>query len=515
MSNEKQESILILDFGSQFTQLIARRVRELNIYCEIHPYNHIDKAMKEMPNIKGIILSGSPFSVHDKDAPSVNLDNIRGKLPILGVCYGAQLMAHLWGGKVGRSNSREYGRAHLKLVQQNELVAGMSQQTQVWMSHGDSILQLPEKAKLVASTEDVEAAAFSFNGEHVYGIQFHPEVYHTTEGTKLLKNFVVDICGCKQNWTASSFIDTTINELKEKIGNDKVVLGLSGGVDSSVAAVLLHKAIGKNLYCIFVDNGLLRKDEFESVLESYKHMGLNVKGVDAKQNFYKELAGIEDPEKKRKTIGRVFIEVFDKEANQIQDVKWLAQGTIYPDVIESVSIKGPSMTIKSHHNVGGLPDYMKLKIVEPLRSLFKDEVRRVGKALNIDDNILGRHPFPGPGLAIRILGDITADKVKLLQEADAIFISNLKSAGLYDKVWQAGTILLPVHSVGVMGDERTYEKVVALRAVTSTDGMTADWCHLPYEVLGKISNEIINKVKGINRVVYDISSKPPATIEWE
>lgn len=515
MSNEKQESILILDFGSQFTQLIARRVRELNIYCEIHPYNHIEKAMKEMPNIKGIILSGSPFSVHDKDAPSVNLDNIRGKLPILGVCYGAQLMAHLWGGKVGRSNSREYGRAHLKLVQQNELVAGMSQQTQVWMSHGDSILQLPEKAKLVASTEDVEAAAFSFNGEHVYGIQFHPEVYHTTEGTKLLKNFVVDICGCKQNWTASSFIETTINELKEKIGNDKVVLGLSGGVDSSVAAVLLHKAIGKNLYCIFVDNGLLRKDEFESVLESYKHMGLNVKGVDAKQNFYKELAGIEDPEKKRKTIGRVFIEVFDKEANQIQDVKWLAQGTIYPDVIESVSIKGPSMTIKSHHNVGGLPDYMKLKIVEPLRSLFKDEVRRVGKALNIDDNILGRHPFPGPGLAIRILGDITADKVKLLQEADAIFISNLKSAGLYDKVWQAGTILLPVHSVGVMGDERTYEKVVALRAVTSTDGMTADWCHLPYEVLGKISNEIINKVKGINRVVYDISSKPPATIEWE
>ncbi|HSY77177.1 MAG TPA: glutamine-hydrolyzing GMP synthase, partial [Bacteroidia bacterium] len=427
-----------------------------------------------------------------------------------------QLMAFQWGGKVGKSSSREYGRAHLKLVDaQNELVSGLSAQSQVWMSHGDSILELPKSAKLVASTEDVEAAAFSFNGEKVYAIQFHPEVYHTTEGAKLLKNFVVGICGCKQDWTPDSFIETTVSGLKEKIGNDKVVLGLSGGVDSSVAAVLLNKAIGKNLYCIFVDNGLLRKDEFTSVLESYKHMGLNVKGVDAKNDFYSALAGIEDPEKKRKAIGRVFIEVFDKEAHRIEDVKWLAQGTIYPDVIESVSIKGPSMTIKSHHNVGGLPDYMKLKIVEPLRSLFKDEVRKVGKALNIDDNILGRHPFPGPGLAIRILGDITADKVKLLQDADAIFISNLKSAGLYDKVWQAGTILLPVRSVGVMGDERTYENVVALRAVTSTDGMTADWCHLPYDVLGKISNEIINKVKGINRVVYDISSKPPATIEWE
>lgn len=511
-----QESILILDFGSQFTQLIARRVRELNVYCEIHPYNHVEQALKSIPNIKGVILSGSPFSVHDKDAPSVKLNDIRGKLPLLGVCYGAQLMAYQWGGKVGRSGSREYGRAHLTLVApQNELVTGLSAQTQVWMSHGDSILQLPEGAKLTASTEDVEAAAFSFNGERAYGIQFHPEVYHTTEGAKLLKNFVVNICGCKQDWTPVSFIDTTVKELKEKLGNDKVVLGLSGGVDSSVAAVLLNKAIGKNLYCIFVDNGLLRKNEFESVLESYKHMGLNVKGVDAKQNFYTALAGIEDPEKKRKAIGRVFIEVFDQEAHHVQDVKWLAQGTIYPDVIESVSVKGPSMTIKSHHNVGGLPDYMKLKIVEPLRSLFKDEVRKVGKALNIDDNILGRHPFPGPGLAIRILGDITAEKVKLLQEADAIFIENLKSAGLYDKVWQAGTILLPVRSVGVMGDERTYENVVALRAVSSTDGMTADWCHLPYEVLGKISNEIINKVRGINRVVYDISSKPPATIEWE
>jgi GMP synthase (glutamine-hydrolysing) len=516
MSQTKQESILIFDFGSQFTQLIARRVRELNVYCEIHPYNHFEQAMKAMSNIKGIILSGSPFSVHDKDAPAVKLDDIRGKFPLLGVCYGAQLMAFQWGGKVGKSSSREYGRAHLKLVDaQNELVSGLSAQSQVWMSHGDSILELPKSAKLVASTEDVEAAAFSFNGEKVYAIQFHPEVYHTTEGAKLLKNFVVGICGCKQDWTPDSFIETTVSGLKEKIGNDKVVLGLSGGVDSSVAAVLLNKAIGKNLYCIFVDNGLLRKDEFTSVLESYKHMGLNVKGVDAKNDFYSALAGIEDPEKKRKAIGRVFIEVFDKEAHRIEDVKWLAQGTIYPDVIESVSIKGPSMTIKSHHNVGGLPDYMKLKIVEPLRSLFKDEVRKVGKALNIDDNILGRHPFPGPGLAIRILGDITADKVKLLQDADAIFISNLKSAGLYDKVWQAGTILLPVRSVGVMGDERTYENVVALRAVTSTDGMTADWCHLPYDVLGKISNEIINKVKGINRVVYDISSKPPATIEWE
>ncbi|MGP8216822.1 MAG: glutamine-hydrolyzing GMP synthase [Bacteroidia bacterium] len=511
-----QESILILDFGSQYTQLIARRVRELNVYCEIHPYNHYEQAIRALPGVKGVILSGSPFSVHDKDAPVIKLNDIRGKLPLLGVCYGAQLMAYLWGGKVGKSSSREYGRAHLKLVaKQNELVSGLSPKTQVWMSHADTILELPEHAKLVASTEDVESAAFSFNGEKVYGIQFHPEVYHTTEGAKLLKNFVVNICGCKQDWTPSSFIESTVKELKEKIGNDKVVLGLSGGVDSSVAAVLLNKAIGKNLYCIFVDNGLLRKNEFNSVLESYKHLGLNVKGVDAKNEFYKALSGIEDPEKKRKTIGRVFIEVFDKEAHRIKEVKWLAQGTIYPDVIESVSVKGPSMTIKSHHNVGGLPDYMKLKIVEPLRSLFKDEVRKVGKALNIDDTILGRHPFPGPGLAIRILGDITAEKVRLLQEADAVFISNLKSAGLYDKVWQAGAILLPVRSVGVMGDERTYENVVALRAVTSTDGMTADWCHLPYEVLGKISNEIINKVKGINRVVYDISSKPPATIEWE
>lgn len=510
------DSILILDFGSQYTQLIARRVRELNVYCEIHPYNHAEEALKNMGNVKGVILSGSPFSVHDKDAPSPDINSFRGKFPVLGVCYGAQLMAFKWGGKVGKSSTREYGRAHLKvLADNNELLKGISAKSQVWMSHGDTILQLPEKAKLIASTEDVEAAAFSFNGEKVYGIQFHPEVYHTTEGTQLLKNFVVDICHCAQTWTPASFIESTVNELKEKLGSDKVVLGLSGGVDSSVAAVLLNKAIGKNLYCIFVDNGLLRKNEYDSVLDSYRHMGLNVKGVDAKNEFYSALAGVEDPEKKRKAIGRVFIEVFDKEAHLIKDVKWLAQGTIYPDVIESVSVKGPSQTIKSHHNVGGLPEYMKLKVVEPLRSLFKDEVRRVGKALNIDDNILGRHPFPGPGLAIRILGDVTAEKVKLLQEADAIFIDNLKSSGLYDTVWQAATILLPVRSVGVMGDERTYENVVALRAVTSTDGMTADWCHLPYDVLGKISNEIINKVKGINRVVYDISSKPPATIEWE
>jgi GMP synthase (glutamine-hydrolysing) len=510
-----QDSILILDFGSQYTQLIARRVRELSVYCEIHPFNHYEKALKEMGNIKGIILSGSPFSVHDKNAPTPDLDKLRGKLPILGVCYGAQLMAKEWGGKVGKSSTREYGRAHLKVLAKNELLEGLSEKSQVWMSHADTILQLPKKAQLIASTEDVEAAAFSFNGEKIYGIQFHPEVYHTTEGAKLLKNFVVNICKCAQSWTPASFIESTVSELKKKIGKDKVVLGLSGGVDSSVAAVLLNKAIGKNLYCIFVDNGLLRKNEFDSVLDSYRHMGLNVKGVNAKKDFYKALAGIDDPEKKRKAIGRVFIEVFDKQAKKIKGVKWLAQGTIYPDVIESVSVKGPSMTIKSHHNVGGLPEKMKLKIVEPLRSLFKDEVRKVGKALKIDNNILGRHPFPGPGLAIRILGDITPEKVRLLQDADAVFIDNLKSSGLYDKVWQAGTILLPVRSVGVMGDERTYENVVALRAVTSTDGMTADWCHLPYEVLGKISNDIINKVKGINRVVYDISSKPPATIEWE
>lgn len=505
--------ILIIDFGSQYTQLIARRIRELNVYCEIHPYNHLPEIHS---GIKGVILSGSPFSVKNPDAPRPDLNQFRNKVPLLGVCYGAQLLADVSGGEVMRSETREYGRAHLDFVNdKHTLLSGVSQNSQVWMSHGDTIKVIPDNFEIIASTHDVKVAAYHVKDENTYGIQFHPEVYHSTEGTKILKNFVVDICGCKQDWTPASFIETTVNDLKQKIGNDKVVLGLSGGVDSSVAAMLLHKAIGKNLYCIFVDNGLLRKNEFEGVLHSYQDMGLNVKGVNAKNRFYKELSGKTDPEEKRKIIGRVFIEVFDEEAHLIEDVKWLAQGTIYPDVIESVSVKGPSATIKSHHNVGGLPDFMKLQVVEPLRLLFKDEVRRVGKALQIPDTILNRHPFPGPGLAIRILGDITAEKVALLQEVDYIFIEGLKKAELYNQVWQAGAILLPVQSVGVMGDERTYEKAVALRAVTSTDGMTADWCHLPYEFLGKISNEIINKVRGVNRVVYDISSKPPATIEWE
>jgi GMP synthase (glutamine-hydrolysing) len=434
----------------------------------------------------------------------------------LGVCYGAQYLAHFFGGEVAQSNTREYGRANLSFVNNNdELFKSISHNSQVWMSHADSIKAIPNNYEIIASTHDVKVAGYKVKEEKTWAIQFHPEVYHSTEGHQLLKNFVYNICGCSGNWTSESFIDTTVAELKKKLGNDKVILGLSGGVDSSVAAVLLHKAIGKNLYCIFVDNGLLRKNEFDSVLESYKHMGLNVKGVDAKKRFYDALAGLTDPEKKRKAIGKVFVDVFDDESKLVKDAKWLGQGTIYPDVIESISVKGPSATIKSHHNVGGLPDYMKLQVVEPLRSLFKDEVRRVGKALHIDDNILGRHPFPGPGLAIRILGDITEDKVKILQEVDAIYIDGLKANGLYDKVWQAGAILLPIQSVGVMGDERTYEKVVALRAVSSTDGMTADWCHLPYEFLAKVSSDIINKVKGVNRVVYDISSKPPATIEWE
>ena len=508
-----QEKILILDFGSQYTQLIGRRVRELNIYCEIHPYNHypvIDET------VKGVILSGSPFSVRDENAPKPDLSSIKGKLPLLGVCYGAQYLAHYFGGEVLPSNSREYGRANLGYIdQENELFQHLTLNTQVWMSHGDTIDRLPENYKIIASTGDVKNAAYKIEGESTYAIQFHPEVYHTTEGSQLLKNFAVDICGCKQDWTPASFIETTVAQLKEKLGNDKVVLGLSGGVDSTVAGVLLHKAIGKNLSCIFVDNGLLRKNEFEGVLDSYQHMGLNVIGVDARQKFWTDLAGITDPEQKRKVIGRDFIEVFDEEAHKLQDVKWLAQGTIYPDVIESVSVNGPSATIKSHHNVGGLPDKMKLKVVEPLNLLFKDEVRRVGKALGIKDELLGRHPFPGPGLGIRILSDVTAEKVRVLQEADYIFINGLKEWGLYDNVWQAGVMLLPVQSVGVMGDERTYENVVALRAVMSTDGMTADWVHLPYEFLAKMSNEIINKVRGINRVVYDISSKPPATIEWE
>jgi len=508
----EHNSILILDFGSQYTQLIARRVRELNVYCEIHPFNHLPENIQ---HFRGVILSGSPASVREAQPLHPNLSEIKGKKPLLGVCYGAQYLAHFFGGEVAASNTREYGRANLSNVNDNILFEGIEAGSQVWMSHGDTIKSIPSNYKIIASTHDVEIAAYKIESENTYAIQFHPEVYHSTDGLQLLKNFVVNICGCQQDWTPNSFIDETIENLKIKLGNDKVVLGLSGGVDSSVAAVLIHKAIGKNLYCIFVDNGLLRKNEYASVLDSYKHIGLNVIGVNASSKFYEAMAGESDPEKKRKIIGRVFIETFDEEAQKLKDVKWLGQGTIYPDVIESVSVKGPSATIKSHHNVGGLPEKMKLKIVEPLNTLFKDEVRRVGRALNIDENILNRHPFPGPGLGIRILGDITAEKVRLLQEVDHIFIEGLKNNGLYNQVWQAGAILLPVKSVGVMGDERTYENAVALRAVTSTDGMTADWCHLPYEFLAKISNEIINKVKGVNRVVYDISSKPPATIEWE
>ena len=508
-----QEQILILDFGSQYTQLIARRLRELNVYCEIHPYNKIPDLT---PSIKGVILSGSPHSVREENPPQPDLSAIKGKLPLLGVCYGAQYLAHFFGGEVGKSNSREYGRAHLEIKDEKHILFNdVPTDSQVWMSHGDTILRLPANCSITASTHDVKVAAYKVEGEETHCIQFHPEVFHSTHGLKMLSNFVYKVCGCKGDWTPASFIETTIADLKQQIGTDKVILGLSGGVDSSVAAMLLHKAIGTQLHCIFVDNGLLRKNEFESVLDSYQHMGLNVKGVNSKKRFYDALHGTSDPEKKRKTIGKVFIDVFDEESKQITDAKYLAQGTIYPDVIESVSVKGPSATIKSHHNVGGLPDYMKLKVVEPLRSLFKDEVRRVGRELGLDENILNRHPFPGPGLAIRILGEITEEKVRILQEVDNIFIEGLKSHNLYKEVWQAGAIYLPVQSVGVMGDERTYENAVALRAVTSTDGMTADWCHLPYEFLAKISNEIINKVRGVNRVVYDISSKPPATIEWE
>lgn len=508
-----QNNVLILDFGSQFTQLIARRVRELNIFCEIYPFNN---PPKDISQYKAVILSGSPFSVRSEDAPHPDLSQIRGKLPTLAVCYGAQYIAHFSGGEVAPSDTREYGRAKLSFIEENEVFfEEIHTGSQVWMSHSDSIKKLPENGVKLASTEDVQFAAYKIEGESTYAIQFHPEVYHTTDGKQLLENFLVKIAGVAQSWTPDNFVDMTVAELKEKVGNDKVVLGLSGGVDSTVAAVLLNKAIGDNLYCIFVNNGLLRKNEFESVLKQYEGMGLNVKGVDASNRFLKELEGQSDPELKRKAIGKVFIEVFDDEAHEINDVKWLGQGTIYPDVIESISVNGPSATIKSHHNVGGLPDFMKLKIVEPLRMLFKDEVRRVGASMSINPELLGRHPFPGPGLAIRILGDITAEKVRILQEVDAIFINGLRNAGLYDKVWQAGAILLPVNSVGVMGDERTYEKCVALRAVESTDGMTADWVNLPYEFLQKVSNDIINKVKGVNRVVYDISSKPPATIEWE
>ena len=507
------EKIIILDFGSQYTQLIARKVRELNVYCEIHPFNK-NSAIDD--SVKGVILSGSPSSVRDTNAPFPELTSLKGKMPILGICYGAQYLAQSSGGEVQPSKTREYGRANLSIVDtKNPLLKDMTQGTQVWMSHGDTIMKIPKSFQVIGSTTDVKVGAFQIEGEKTFGIQFHPEVYHTTEGNVLLKNFLVNICGCTQSWTPASFVEATVTDIKNKVGDDLVILGLSGGVDSSVASLLLHTAVGKNLTCIFVDNGLLRKNEFESVLSSYKDMGLNVVGVDAKNKFLSELKGISDPEKKRKTIGRCFIEVFEAEARKIKDVKWLAQGTIYPDVIESVSVNGPSATIKSHHNVGGLPEKMNLKVIEPLRLLFKDEVRRVGRTLHLPPQFLNRHPFPGPGLAIRIISDVTPEKIAILQEVDNIFIEGLKSANLYNSVWQAAAILLPIQSVGVMGDERTYENVVALRAVTSTDGMTADWSHLPYEFLAKVSNEIINKVKGVNRVVYDISSKPPATIEWE
>ncbi|WP_430909063.1 glutamine-hydrolyzing GMP synthase [Maribacter sp. 2-571] len=509
-----QNKVLILDFGSQYTQLIGRRVRELNIFSEIKPYNKVPETLSDY---KAVILSGSPLSVRGDDAAHPDLSNIRGKMPLLGICYGAQYLAHFNGGNVAKSNTREYGRANLSYVKDGSVFfEGIGKGSQVWMSHADTIKELPENTTLLASTDDVEYASYKFENEATYGIQFHPEVYHSTDGKQLLENFLVNIAGMEQTWTPDAFVEKTVAELKEKIGDEKVILGLSGGVDSSVAAVLLHRAIGKNLHCIFVNNGLLRKNEFASVLQQYEGMGLNVKGVDASARFLDDLEGESDPETKRKTIGRVFVEVFDDESQLVDNAQWLAQGTIYPDVIESVSATGgPSATIKSHHNVGGLPDYMKLKVVEPLKMLFKDEVRRVGASLGIDKALLGRHPFPGPGLAIRILGDITREKVAILQEVDHIFIQGLRDWELYDDVWQAGAMLLPVNSVGVMGDERTYEKCVALRAVESTDGMTADWVNLPYEFLQKTSNDIINKVPGVNRVVYDISSKPPATIEWE
>ena len=508
-----QEKILILDFGSQYTQLIARRVRELNVYCEIHPFNHFPKPDK---GVRGVILSGSPWSVRDAKAPFPDLEEIKGRLPLLGVCYGAQHLTHAYGGEVLPSNTREYGRAKLVTTDTSDpLFAGVTPGSQVWMSHGDTIVRVPENYEITGSTEDVSVAAFRIRGEQTWGIQFHPEVYHTIEGSTILGNFVRDICGCPGDWTPESFVEMTVRSLREQIGDDRVVLGLSGGVDSSVAAILLDRAIGDRLTSIFVDNGLLRKNEYESVLDAYRRMGLNVLGVNAAAAFVEGLSGVADPEKKRKIIGRIFIEVFDREAHKVQNVKWLAQGTIYPDVIESVSVNGPSATIKSHHNVGGLPEKMHLKVVEPLRLLFKDEVRRVGRALNMPAEILDRHPFPGPGLAIRIVGEVTPAKLEILRDADEIFISGLRKSGYYNKVWQAAVILLPVQSVGVMGDERTYENAVVLRAVTSTDGMTADWSHLPHEFLAEVSNQIINRVRGVNRVVYDISSKPPSTIEWE
>lgn len=509
------EKILIYDFGSQYTQLIARRLREINVYCEIHPFN---SAIRPDSFTKGVILSGSPCSVNDQAPPQIDVFALFEQVPVLGICYGAQYMAKVAGGQVDKSQHREYGRA--KMLQtgiENALLNGLSYESQVWMSHGDTVGILPDSFDIIAKTESIPVAGFRWNGfaNPVYGIQFHPEVYHSTEGLDLLKNFAIDICGCEADWTPGHFIDETVANLRQTIGDEKVILGLSGGVDSSVAAALLHQAIGENLTCIFIDNGLLRKNEFEEVQANYQSMNLNLWAIDARNEFYTELAGKSDPEEKRKTIGRVFIEIFQREASKIEGATWLAQGTIYPDVIESVSVNGPSVTIKSHHNVGGLPEKMNLKVVEPLRALFKDEVRRVGKTLGLSAILLGRHPFPGPGLAIRILGDITPEKVALLQEADYVYTQILRKTGWYDKIWQAGAILLPVYSVGVMGDERTYEQVVALRAVSSTDGMTADWVHIPYEILADISNAIINQVRGINRVVYDISSKPPATIEWE
>ncbi len=508
-----QDKIFILDFGSQYTQLIARKVRELHVYCEIYPFN---KFPSPDSSVKGVILSGSPSSVRNENAPVADLESIKDEIPILGICYGAQLMSYMDGGDVAPSTTREYGRARLDTIDPNsDLFSGVSEGSQVWMSHGDTILRLPDNYRVIGRTEDVAIAAYQVEDKKIFGIQFHPEVYHTTEGKLILKNFVDDICGCSQHWTPASFVEETVFFLKSELKQDKVILGLSGGVDSSVTAKLLHKAIGENLTCIFVDNGLLRKDEFSKVLRSYKHMGLNVRGIDAREKFLGSLRNVSDPEQKRKIIGRCFIEVFEQVALELKDVRWLAQGTIYPDVIESVSVNGPSVTIKSHHNVGGLPEKMKLKVVEPLKLLFKDEVRRVGSTLDMDKALLHRHPFPGPGLGVRVVGEITPERVAILQEVDDIFINALSENGLYDQVWQAAAILLPVRSVGVMGDERTYESAVVLRAVTSTDGMTADWVQLPYEFLGRVSNEIINKVKGVNRVVYDISSKPPATIEWE
>lgn len=511
------QKILILDFGSQYTQLIARRVRELNVYCEIFPFNKIP-AIDD--SIKGIILSGSPYSINEENAPNLDLSKLPEDIPLLGVCYGAQLLAYSKNGRVESASNREYGRANLQnIVTENPLLKGVEENSQVWMSHGDTITELPEEFQLIASTEAVPVAAFQQKEKMVFGLQFHPEVTHSEQGLQVLKNFIVDICHCDQGWTPESFVESSVNTLQRDLGDDHVIMALSGGVDSTVAAILLHKAIGSRLHCVFVDHGLLRKDEYAQVLESYKNMGLNIKGVDASELFLGRLEGVSDPEQKRKIIGASFIDVFDQHAKEVEaqgiQAKWLGQGTIYPDIIESVSVNGPSVAIKSHHNVGGLPDFMKLKVVEPLKALFKDEVRKVGSALEIDPNILNRHPFPGPGLAIRILGEITREKVQILQHADQIYVNHLKSSGWYDKVWQAGALFLPVQSVGVMGDQRTYENVVALRAVQSVDGMTADWVHLPYDLLGKISNDIINQVKGINRVVYDISSKPPATIEWE